>query len=254
MSASLSLQIAGLTDIGRMRKRNEDAIAWDETAALAVLADGMGGHQAGDVASRMATQSIVAALGGHAAAAGSEQCQAISRAVQQLNESVYTRAAENEELAGMGTTLVVLQVAGSHVLVAHIGDSRAYRLRDGSFEQLTHDHSLLNDLLEKGEIQADQMDDRLRNVLTRAVGVREQIEADIRSLPLQLGDIYLLCSDGLHAYVSDDDMTRILKQYEHEPETAARLMVDLANAHGGGDNISVIVASVVRVRSRKPPK
>ena len=251
MAKTVQLQIAGLTDIGRMRQRNEDAIAWDEVAGLAVLADGMGGHQAGDVASHMATTSILAALAGRAALDEQEQCRIISRTVSDVNESVYSRAAENEELTGMGTTLLVMQSAGDCLVLAHVGDSRAYQLRDDEFVQLTHDHSLINDLIARGETTTDGVDARFRNVLTRAIGARKQVETDIQSLSVANGDIYLLCSDGLYAYVSDDDMKQVLQQNKHDLEIAAQHLVDLANEHGGGDNISVILAAVLAEPSRK---
>ena len=250
MTDTVQWQIAGLTDIGRMRQRNEDAIAWDEAAALAVLADGMGGHQAGDVASQMATTSLLSALGGDAVQDERQQGQRVSRAVSELNESVYSRAAENPELAGMGTTLVVMQAVGSRLVLAHVGDSRAYRLRDDEFVQLTHDHSLINDLLARGEITTAEVDERFRNVLTRAIGAREQVEAEVQSLAVAHGDLYLLCSDGLHAYVSDDDIKHVLQQYQQDIDAAARHLVDMANAHGGGDNISVILAAVLPAPSR----
>ena len=251
MVDTVQLQIAGLTDIGRMRQRNEDAIAWDEAAGLAVLADGMGGHQAGDVASHMATASMLSVLGGQTVQDEQKHRQLVSRAVRELNESVYSRAAENQELSGMGTTLLVMQAAGGHLVLAHVGDSRAYRLRDDEFVQLTHDHSLINDLIARGEITTADVDKRFRNVLTRAIGAREQVETDIQSLPMAHGDIYLLCSDGLHACVSDDDMKLVLQQNRYDLEVAAQALVDMANARGGADNISVILAAVSPAPSRK---
>lgn len=244
MSAPLQLRISGLTDVGRMRERNEDAVAWKEAAGLAVLADGMGGHQGGDVASRVTVERLIASLGDGPAGHGGEQRKVMSRAVTEINRLVYERAAGDASLAGMGSTLVMIQAVGRRLLVAHVGDSRAYRLRRGRLERLTSDHNLFTDLLRRGEAEGGAVDERYRHVLTRAIGVREQVEVEIRALELRSGDIYLLCSDGLHGCVSDAEIGALLQEYAAAPEHAAPALVALANAHGGRDNISVIVAAV----------
>lgn len=241
MSDDYHFQVFGITDTGRVRRRNEDAIGWDEHVALAVLADGMGGHQAGDVASQMAVESVLSALGGPSLKVVGEQRKAIRETVSQINDAIFMRAQASDGLKGMGTTLVLLQAVAGRMLIAHVGDSRVYRLRAGKFEAMTKDHSLLNELLAKGEMSEDDIDTRFKNVLTRAIGARATVDADVRAVELRPDDVFLLCSDGLYGLLGDNEIKQVIEQHEDDKQGAVTSLINMANERGGKDNISAIL-------------
>lgn len=241
--------MTGLSDRGRMRDGNEDAIATRPELGVAVLADGMGGHQAGEVASRMAvdivTRHLVDALaGGNGAAADPEPV--VGEAIRLANRAIYEAAQVRPEYQGMGSTIVVALFAAGKLCIGHVGDSRLYRLHEGDLEQLTQDHSVIQELVNRGLFTPEEARQSVaKNLVTRALGVERGIEPDISERRLQPGDVYLLCSDGLNDVLGDDEITEILALHGDDLDGAARRMVERANERGGPDNISVILARVV---------
>jgi protein phosphatase len=207
---------------------------------LLVVADGMGGHLGGEEASRIA----VTAMGEVFERGGEDPEELLRQAFDRANAGVFETAAENPELTGMGTTgVVLLFVPERRVWVAHVGDSRAYRLRQGRLQQLTEDHSVVGALLRMGHITEEEA--RVhpqRNEILRAIGTQEQVDVEISCLEIQPGDRYLLCSDGLSGMVIDSEIARVLSQCE--PDTAVRELVEMANENGGTDNITVQIAAV----------
>jgi len=241
---SASVCFAGLSDRGRVRAHNEDAIALDPALGLAVLADGMGGHQAGEVASAIAVQTVRARLGASLTrgVTPEEIEPSVCAAVTAANQAILTVAAHMPACHGMGTTLVLALFTRNTVTVAHVGDSRAYRLRAGELQALTRDHSLVQQQIDAGLLRPEQARQRReRHVLTRALGIEGGRVPALSSHPLQPGDRYLLCSDGLHDMLSDERIGTELHRTPG-PQAAARALLDAANEAGGHDNISVIVA------------
>ena len=243
-SCSASVCFAGLSDRGRVRAHNEDAITLDPALGLAVLADGMGGHQAGEVASAIAVQTVRARLAASLArsAAPDEIEAAVRAAVVAAHQAILTTAARTPGCRGMGTTLVLALFTRETVLVAHVGDSRAYRLRAGELQALTRDHSLVQQQIDAGLLrpqQARQLPER--HVLTRALGIEGDGAPELSRHPLQPGDRYLLCSDGLHDMLDDGRIGAELRRLPGA-QTAARALLKAANEAGGHDNVSVIVA------------
>lgn len=229
---------AGVTDPGRRRRRNEDAFVVDPP--LFVIADGMGGAQAGEVAARLAASAFREF---HEAdiLAGPERLEAI---VQEANRRIYERARSDRDTSGMGTTVTAALVEAGGIAIGHVGDSRAYRLRGGQIEQLTDDHSLVADLVRSGRLQPEEADQHSqRNVITRALGTDPEVDVDTVEVDAEAGDIFLLCSDGLTTMVGDDEIVRII----HENRTlddAAKALVKAANRRGGEDNVTVILFTV----------
>jgi protein phosphatase len=239
---------AGVTDTGRRRRRNEDAFVCEPP--LFAIADGMGGAQAGELASRLAAAAIEEA----GAAAG--DAEAVARAVRAANARIFERSLSDPAVAGMGTTATVAVVdehAGTLTL-AHVGDSRGYRYRDGVLEQLTTDHSLVAELVRTGRLtEAEAAVHPHRSVITRALGTEAEVEVDTRTLELASGDIVLLCSDGLSAMVRDDEIARLLGESELDPYQAAETLVRAANAAGGEDNVTVVVFEIIEGTPRATP-
>jgi len=245
------LQMAGLTDPGRVRNKNEDSIAQIPEAGLVVVADGMGGHQAGEVASKLAvdviTRHILGTLAEAGAGNGAFESKMIGDALQLANRAIYELARQQPEYAGMGSTVVVTVFHGGKLWVGHVGDSRLYRFRDGLLEQVTLDHSVVQELVSRGLVTAEEA--RLsvnKNLVTRALGVDVTVVPDIGEQALNDEDIYLLCSDGLDDVLADGDIEMMLIEYGRNLEAAARRMVDIANERGGPDNISVILVRANR--------
>ena len=244
--------------VGMTRSTNEDAFCAlagpDAPAgadALLAVADGMGGHKAGEVASDMAIRGLVAGLScdGMAAQAKGGLVAALQRTISELNADIH-RAGSRLETRGMGTTLTAAVLAGSALTIGHVGDSRAYLLRDGKLRQLTQDHSWVAEqvaggVLTPGEAEAHPW----RNILTRAVGVEPGVQVDGITIEITKGDLLLVCSDGVHALVRDDEISRLLAG--GGPQSSSREIVDLANAKGGIDNITVVVARIDNVNSRE---
>jgi len=237
------------TDPGRARDNNEDSVVFDETTHLAVLADGMGGYNAGEVASGMATAFIKSELSRWLSEAGpsaslKEVRRAMEICVDNANLSIYNAANSNASYSGMGTTLVVAVFWGDRLLVGHIGDSRCYRSRAGAMEQITKDHSLLQEQIDAGLISPEQAaTSSIKNLVTRAVGVDEAVLFDINEYPIEPGDLYLLCSDGLSDRVADGVIAKIVTS-DADLELKAAQLIDVANANGGRDNISVVMVAL----------
>jgi PPM family protein phosphatase len=237
------------TDTGRARDNNEDSVVFDEATNIAVLADGMGGYNAGEIASGMATAFIKSELSRWLFEAGDgakskEVRRALEICVDNANLSIYNSANSNAHYAGMGTTLVVTVFRDEKLMVGHIGDSRCYRARKGYFEQVTKDHSLLQEQIDAGLITKEQSaNSSIRNLVTRALGVEEAVLLEINEYAVEMGDIYLLCSDGLSDMADDDSIARIMLSGA-ELAQKAELLIDLANQLGGRDNISVVLVEV----------
>jgi serine/threonine protein phosphatase PrpC len=243
----LRTTITGLTHPGMIRTRNEDALAWHETIHLAVLADGMGGHKAGDVASSMALDIIKSTL--------CEQLPKLTRpnssrqriglilsTIENANTQMYLASQTSAEKTGMGATLALTLFHRDKVIVAHIGDSRIYRLRKHRLRSLTCDHSLINQLITQGTMSKEEAEtSRYKNVITRALGHRATVEPDIRELTTIPQDIYLLCSDGLYDMVSENEMRDIITRHSADLGMAAQRLITKANENGGKDNVTALL-------------
>lgn len=245
----LKLVIHGVTDVGMNREHNEDAIGWDTNIGLVLLADGMGGHNAGEVASELAVTTIREALQDVLIPELVEAnvinfADAVREAVVYANEEIHQQAHERQECAGMGTTLVLTLFHGDKVTYAHVGDSRIYRYHQGEISQVTSDHSLVQEMVDNGYLSEEEaLISTNRNLITRALGIAPEVEVDVETATVDKDDIYLMCSDGLSDLIDENDMQAILTQNRTELAKAAQAMVDLANARGGSDNISVILVA-----------
>lgn len=247
MSTVLKLAISGKTDVGRLREHNEDSIAWDADLGLVLLADGMGGHNAGEVASALAVDTVLGVLRTALPAAENtvDRSALLRDAVEDANSAIFNQSREKPECAGMGTTLVGALFSDSSMILAHVGDSRIYRLRDNELAQITTDHSLLEELVQNGYLTKEEAELSVnKNLITRALGIEADVDADIDEQGVMADDIYLLCSDGLSDLVNDEDIASILKDRSRDLDTAAASLVFAANAKGGTDNISVILVHV----------
>lgn len=251
MKSGEVLDTAFETHPGMVRAHNEDCVSLDRELGLAVLADGMGGYKAGEVASGIAVSVIASAskreLKNPAATAEPEAIEVLQKTIADANTSIYYVANRQPQFAGMGTTLVTALFYDNRVSVAHIGDSRAYRLRSDSLIRLTRDHSLLQEQLDDGVISPDDAkSSRTKSLLTRALGIDSEVDPEISTHEVQLGDIYLLCSDGLSDMVDDDEIQLTLVSLQANLKRAATQLVQLANDAGGKDNISVILVRVLK--------
>ncbi len=235
------------TDPGLVRDNNEDAVLVDPGNQIVVLADGMGGYNAGEVASAMATTFIMEELGrwlsegGHEANAR-ELKRAMEICIDNANRSIFNAANSNAMYAGMGTTMVMGVFIGSRAMIGHVGDSRCYRLRGQTLQQITRDHSLLQEQIDAGLISPEQAQFAThKNLVTRALGVEDTVLLEVNEFRVDEGDLYLFCSDGLSDMVSDERLSALLLSSE-SLENKCRALVDAANGNGGRDNISVILA------------
>lgn len=235
----MRISAGAFSDVGRVREGNEDAHLVDDRLALFAIADGMGGHRGGEVASWTAIEALRAAV-----ASG----QPINDAVKQANTAVLERAAGHPELEGMGTTMTAVVVAGGRrLLIGHVGDSRAYLLRGGELSRLTEDHSLVEELVREGRLTPEQAETHPQKaIVTRALGVEPGVDVDVYAVDVAEGDRLLLCSDGLTDMVRERDIERVLRG-EGDPQRAAERLVDEANEAGGVDNITAVVLDVVEV-------
>ena len=238
------VQTASRSDVGRVRSVNQDVCGEFENAEgyrLLVVADGMGGHSGGETASRLALENIGRVFRSDFAEPGT----LLARAFRVANDEIFRVGASDPALHGMGTTGVAILIGpGEEGWVAHIGDSRAYRLRDGRFEQLTEDHSWVHEEIRRGKITADEAREHpMKNVLLRSIGVVPNAEATVTPIDLKLQDCFLLCSDGLWGEVGDRAIAEVLAR--ESPSRAVGELVDLANAHGGSDNVTVQVAGLL---------
>jgi PPM family protein phosphatase len=254
-----ALEIASATHTGMVRPHNEDSVSAAPDIGLVVLADGMGGYNAGEVASGIAVTMITNEVkrlmaqrpahlmngSGHEGAVG-----LLRTVIAKANSSIFQAANSQPQYAGMGTTLVVTFLRDNRITVAHIGDSRLYRVRDGKIEQLTRDHSLLQEQIDNGVLTKEMARrSQNKNLVTRAVGIEEKVEPDVQTLDTQEGDIYLLCSDGLNDMVEDDDILLTVNSLGVNLPLAANQLVQIANDNGGRDNVSVVL---IRVKKAFP--
>jgi len=249
----MRINASGLSDVGRSRSHNEDSMRIDVDRGLFLVADGMGGHGHGDVASRVAIEAIIDHMnraferwenGEGLDDAGERQLAVeLEYSIHAAHRSVVGAVADDHSLAGMGTTVVGLIAGSGSVAVAHVGDSRVYLLRSGTMELVTEDHTWVNEQVKAGYLSQDQARSHpLKSVVTRAVGGDHAIEVDVRELPVESGDVFLLCSDGLTTMLTDDEIESQLTSGGSLDDRCRRL-VDLANNRGGVDNITVILLS-----------
>jgi PPM family protein phosphatase len=257
MNLAKALEISSATHTGMVRSHNEDAIAADGGVGLAVLADGMGGYNAGEVASGIAVALITSEMRQaipktnlHALGQEEGDLQAVRMlkgVVTKTNTSIFESANSQPQYAGMGTTLVVALFRDNRVSVAHIGDSRLYRMRNERLDQVTRDHSLLQEQIDSGMLSKEAARrSQNKNLVTRALGIEPEVEPEIHTYDAQPGDIYLLCSDGLNDMVEDEDIELTLNAMGSNLPLAANQLVQMANDNGGRDNISVILVKIVR--------
>ena len=260
MSKDKSLQkkirFAEVTDTGMVREHNEDAIGSLPDIGLMVLADGMGGYNAGEVASGIAVQTItkLAAEGANREARAEvdpdtglmRQTIVLRDAVARANKVIYQTAQSQAHCEGMGTTLVAGMFYDNRISLAHVGDSRAYRLRGERFEQLTMDHSLLQELVDRGFYSEEEAQRSTnRNYVTRALGVEPSVDVEVQEYEVEPGDIYLLCSDGLPDMVEDEDIHLTIRTFNASLDVVGEQLVQLSNDHGGRDNVSIMLAQVL---------
>src|SRR5580698_6116985 len=249
------LRCVGQTDTGRVRDHNEDTIAYDADIGLLVLADGMGGYNAGEVASGIAVKTIVGLvkesieredLRVHDSEAGLTRASIILRdAIVRANKIIFQTARSQPQCEGMGTTVVGALFFDNRVSIAHVGDSRMYRLRQADLEQITMDHSLLQELVDRGFYSPEEAQRAAnKNYVTRALGVEPNVDVEVQEHPVQKGDLYLICSDGLSDMVEDDDIHLTISTFGANLENATKQLIQLANDNGGRDNVSVVMAHV----------
>ncbi len=249
------VRFAGDTNIGRKRDHNEDSISLPEGERLAIVADGMGGHASGEVASRLAVELIV----DHFTETGKQQTltwpykvdrdmrKDINRMVTGImlaNLEIWERSQREARFKGMGTTCVAIYFLDDHLIIGHVGDSRCYRQRGTEFSQLTEDHSLINDYIRMKRVTPEEAENwPHKNVIVRALGMKESVQVDIFTETPRLGDIYVLCTDGLSGMITDDEIRTIAKG-EAELDKACEKLIAAANANGGVDNITVVLARI----------
>ena len=247
---------AGLTDVGRKRNHNEDSFLIDEELQLYVVADGMGGHAGGGTASRIAVETIdqemrsarkapEAPFAADTSLQDSPLPEYLRSAVEKACAAIFKAAQEDPRLAGMGTTTISLCIKGENALFAHVGDSRAYLVRGDLIQQVSEDHSLVNEQIKAGMITAEEAKhSRFKNIITRSVGFEEEVQVDVMGLVAKPGDFFILCSDGLANLVEDREIREIVSS-SSDLKDAPKKLIELANERGGDDNITVIVVTIV---------
>lgn len=236
------IEMVGLTHQGMVRDNNEDNISLSPDMALAVLADGMGGHQAGEVASGLAVEVVRRFFENLVEKDSKPSLDLIDESIRLANSAIYDVAQENSDCAGMGTTVVAVAFNGNHIYIGHVGDSRLYRLRGGTLEQITEDHSVVQELVSRGFMTREEASMSMnKNLVTRALGIDREVEATLADEVWMNEDLYLLCSDGLTDVVPDQQIEAILNQGINALERAADQLVEQANEAGGPDNISVVL-------------
>lgn len=255
MSLKGKITNIGLTDTGRVRDHNEDAIGTDDEIGLVVLADGMGGYKAGEVASAIAIETVTQKVseglktlkrGEVDEATGfTAETMLLKKAVEDANRAINGAAASQPQCEGMGTTIVAAIFFDNRACIAHVGDSRLYRIRNNEFQQITLDHSLLQELISRGFYTPEEARKSLnKNLVTRALGVDPTVDVEVQEDVVLVGDTFLLCSDGLSDMVEDDDIHLTISTFSANLQMAAQQLVQLANENGGRDNISVILSRV----------
>jgi len=253
----IQIRAAGLTDVGRKRKMNEDSFTAADNLGLYVVADGMGGHAAGEVASRLAVESILRHISGAETGNATAPSNAVTRsldddrpaparrvlsAIRMANQEIVRSVREDQSTRGMGTTVVLAYIQGRRAYIGSVGDSRAYLVRGGRIMQLTDDHTFVNEQVRAGTLSpAEARRHPARNILTRAVGSQDEVEADLVEQDLEAGDLLILCSDGLTTMVDDHDILDVVRRQGGDPDRGCRALVNLANERGGDDNITTIL-------------
>lgn len=254
MDVSNAIKVARLTDVGMHRDHNEDAVASDLSIGLLLLADGMGGYRAGEVASEIAVLMIAAEITEANQANvdlkkiksnSTRESDLLLEAVRKTNAAIYHISQSQPQCAGMGTTLVAGMFANNKLTVGHIGDSRMYCLRNNLLTQLTEDHSLVQEQINEGLITPAQAKNAShKNLVTRALGIDPYVELELRQFDVEVGDVYLMCSDGLSDLVEDAEIAKILSDANDNITLSAKNLVKAANEYGGSDNISVVIAVI----------
>ncbi len=255
MSLQYKLEVVNVSDVGLKRPHNEDSTITNEELGLLVLADGMGGYKAGELASAIAVTHIYdkvisglkksISVGIDENSGLDHHSVLIHDAINSANSSIYKTAQEDKQCQGMGTTIVTALTYQDRISIAHVGDSRLYRLRGDDFRQITKDHSLVQELVDRGLFTLEEAEKNApKNLVTRALGIDAKVEIDVIEDQLAMGDIYLLCSDGLTDMVKDEEIHLTLSKYSANLADAAAKLVEMANEYGGKDNISVILARV----------
>ncbi len=235
----MKARVHGLTDVGRRRENNQDQLLVDEQRDVYAIADGMGGHAAGEVASSIAIKALAETIND---ISDEEANQFLVDAFQEGNRRICESVLARGEWRGMGTTIVALVRRDDRVIIGHVGDSRSYVLRDGALVQLTDDHSWVAEQVRMGLLTNEEAHKHpMRNIVTRAMGNRLELEVDVSEQPIQPGDVFLLCSDGLNSMIDDEQISEILSRHQDDPVEACRALIDAANELGGDDNITVIV-------------
>lgn len=253
MRTGFELEFASASDPGLKRGNNEDSAITDTEIGLALVADGMGGYKAGEVASAIAAKVVLddlrAARNRHqfrrieGDETESREVAVLRAAIESANRHIFETARRAPQCRGMGTTIVAALFSNSKITVAHVGDSRVYRLRDGQLDQVTSDHSLMQELIDKGFYSVAEAEASTpKNLVTRALGIEESVTVDLKEMATTPGDVFLLCSDGLTDMVSDEEIRGTLERCGGQLERATRALIELANAGGGKDNISVVLA------------
>ncbi len=255
---------AGLTDVGLQRDHNEDCFVIVEDRNLFIVADGMGGHQAGDVASKLATESVANFFELSASDDAtwpfeidpnlSDEENRLATAIRVANRAIFQQSLQRQECRGMGTTIVgaLFSPDANKMYMGHVGDSRGYRIRAGVIEQLTRDHSLVNDYKQAmPELSPEEADELPKNVITRALGMQPQVVVDLLQVDLLPGDIFLLCSDGLSGMLDDNEMLAVVAESDGL-ENAARALVTRANENGGEDNVTVVLVQTDDAGASQP--
>ncbi len=253
---SKQIEVVNLSDVGLKRPHNEDSAITDSELGLLILADGMGGYKAGEIASAIAVTSTYEQISKGLkqlrantqtapATEFSPEAKLVKSAIIAANTKIYKTATEEASCQGMGTTIVIGLVHGNILTVAHVGDSRLYRVRGDTFEQVTRDHSLIQELIDRGFYTPEEAAENTpKNLVTRALGIENKVEVDVLEEPIQSGDVFLLCSDGLNDMVKDEEIHLTLSKYSANLVQAAEELVQKANANGGKDNTSIILMKV----------
>jgi protein phosphatase len=251
---------AARTDVGRKRQGNEDSLCVAPDLGLYVVADGMGGHAAGEVASRLAVDTIRECMQNYLGGAdpavpaqpvptGSREAAFLLRSIQIANRMIFDAAQGRREYRGMGTTLVSVLAVNDTVALAHVGDSRIYRIRDDRIVQLSRDHSVVQQQVDRGIISAEEAhESQYRHLITRALGLKESVDVDLTEEPVLPRDILLLCSDGLSDLLEDEEILAIVKEHADDLEKACQALVDRANFKGGDDNITTLLIQAQAAR------
>jgi protein phosphatase len=253
---NLTVEVAGKTDVGCVRKNNEDNLGWDQRLGIYVVCDGMGGALAGEVASRMGVDLVLdyfregQRTGGYpeygeALANGSAKARALANAISWANAAIHESGQTNQAQHGMGSTLVAALLAGSELVIGHVGDSRVYLLREGELRQLTQDHSLVMEQVRRGLITREQAaESEMQNIIIRALGSEQAVQPDIEELIIMPDDVVILTTDGLTKLVTDEEIRNIV-QDGHSVSAACNHLIEAAKANGGDDNITCLLLRVV---------